>query len=61
MSCVLVDSNVLLDVLTDDPQWSAWSGAQLDACAARGALAINTIIYAEVSAGFERMTRPFPT
>ena len=41
MSRVLVDSNVLLDVLTNDPKWYAWSAAQLDACAARGGLAIN--------------------
>ncbi|MDN5873472.1 MAG: type II toxin-antitoxin system VapC family toxin [Sinobacteraceae bacterium] len=55
MSRVLVDSNVLLDVLTDDPRWGAWSAAQLDACAAQGELAINPIIYAEVSVGFERI------
>ena len=30
---VLVDSNVLLDVLTEDPQWSAWSGEALAECA----------------------------
>jgi predicted nucleic acid-binding protein len=55
MSRVLVDANVLLDVLTDDPQWYDWSAAQLDACAARGQLCINPIIYAEVSVGFERI------
>lgn len=55
MSRVLVDSNVLLDVLTDDPRWCAWSAEQLDACAAQGELAINPIIYAEVSVGFERI------
>jgi hypothetical protein len=55
MSRVLVDANVLLDVLTDDPTWYAWSAAQLDACASRGELCINPIIYAEVSVGFERI------
>ncbi|HEU0230475.1 MAG TPA: hypothetical protein VFR20_07875 [Burkholderiaceae bacterium] len=55
MSRVLVDSNVLLDVLTDDPQWGAWSAAQLDASAAQGELCINPIIYAEVSVGFEHI------
>lgn len=55
MNRVLVDSNVLLDVLTDDPRWYAWSAAQLDASAAQGELAINPIIYAEVSIGFERI------
>lgn len=52
---VLVDANVLLDVLTDDPQWYAWSAAQLDACAAEAELCINPIVYAEVSVGFERI------
>ena len=55
MSRVLVDSNVLLDVLTDDPRWSTWSAAHLDACASQGEMAINPIIYAEVSVGFERI------
>lgn len=52
---VLVDSNVLLDVLTDDPQWYGWSAARLDACAAAAELCINPIVYAEVSVGFERI------
>ena len=52
---VLVDANVLLDVLTDDPDWYGWSAAQLDACAAGAELCINPIVYAEVSVGFERI------
>lgn len=52
---VLVDANVLLDVLTDDPQWYAWSAGQLDACAAAAELCINPIVYSEVSVGFERI------
>jgi len=52
---VLVDSNVLLDVLTDDPRWYDWSSAQLDACASMAELCINPIIYAEVSVGFDRI------
>lgn len=55
MKRVLVDANVLLDVLTDDPHWYAWSSAQLDACAAGAELCINPIVYAEVSVGFERI------
>ena len=55
MSRILVDANVLLDVLTDDPRWYGWSAAQLDACAARAELCINPIIYAEVSVGFDRI------
>lgn len=55
MSRVLVDANVLLDVLTDDPRWYAWSAEQLDACAAKAELCINPIVYAEVSVGFARI------
>ena len=55
MKRVLVDANVLLDVLTDDPQWCTWSSGQIDACAARSELCINPIVYAEVSVGFERI------
>jgi predicted nucleic acid-binding protein len=52
---VLVDSNVLLDVLTEDPRWLAWSAEALADQAERDVLAINPIIYAEVSVGFERI------
>ena len=55
MSRVLVDANVLLDALTDDPQWYAWSAEHLDACAAKAELCINPIVYAEVSVGFARI------
>jgi predicted nucleic acid-binding protein len=55
VSRVLVDANVLLDVLTDDPTWYAWSAEQLDACAKTAELCINPIIYAEVSVGFARI------
>ena len=52
---ILVDSNVLLDILTDDPRWSGWSMDALAAQADREVLAINPIIYAEVSIGFVRI------
>lgn len=55
MSGVLVDSNVLLDVVTGDPRWSQWSEEQIASSADRGPLIINPIIYAEVSVGFERI------
>ena len=51
----LVDSNVILDVVTGDPRWSGWSGDALARAADEGALAINPIIYAEVSIGFDRI------
>lgn len=48
----LVDSNVLLDVVTDDPKWGAWSADALSQAAEESALAINALIFAEVSIGF---------
>jgi predicted nucleic acid-binding protein len=52
---ILVDTNVLLDLVTDDPNWAAWSQAQLEAAALRDDLAINAVIYAELSIGFRRI------
>ena len=49
---VLVDSNILLDVATNDINWSDWSGQALGECAGHAVLMINPIIYAEVSIGF---------
>jgi hypothetical protein len=46
---VLVDSNVLLDIDTNDANWSDWSSRALAECAERSVLIINPIIYAEVS------------
>ena len=51
----LVDSNVLLDVLTEDRAWFAWSSEALARCANDGPLVINPLIYAEVSVGFDRI------
>ena len=53
MSAVLVDTSVILDVLTEDPEWRAWSGAALERAASAGRLVINPIIYAEISVGFD--------
>jgi hypothetical protein len=50
---VLVDSNVLLDIATDDPRWSAWSSVNLERAADESILVINALIYAEVSIGFD--------
>lgn len=52
---VLVDTNVLLDVVTNDPQWAAWSQHQLEAAALQDRLAINAVVYAELSIGFRRI------
>jgi len=51
----LVDSTVLLDIFTEDPRWFDWSSAALGRCADEGALAINPLIYAEVSIRFSRI------
>jgi predicted nucleic acid-binding protein len=51
----LVDSNVILDVLTEDEEWWDWSSSRLAESASDGMLVINPIIYAEVSARFERI------
>lgn len=55
MSQILVDSNVLLDVLTEDAVWFDWSAHNLEECGARAQLCINVLIYSEVSIGFERI------
>jgi hypothetical protein len=57
---VLVDSNVLLDVATEDPTWSGWSGRAMAECAERVPLMINPIIFAEVSIGYETGPRSTP-
>jgi predicted nucleic acid-binding protein len=50
---ILVDSNVILDVVTEDPRWFESSSARLMELAESHLLVINPIIYAEVSIGFE--------
>jgi len=52
---ILVDTNVLLDLVTDDPVWANWSIRQLDAGAIKGPLAINGVVFAELSVRFERI------
>ena len=61
---MLVDSNVLIDVVNDDPVWGAWSREALERTATHDLLVVNPIIYAEVSAGFARaedVERAFPS
>ena len=52
---VLGDTNVLLDVLQDDPQWAEWSIGQLRAQARVHQLSINPVIYAEISLSFSTL------
>jgi predicted nucleic acid-binding protein len=49
---VLVDANVLLDILTDDAKWLAWSEEQLLAVVETDQAAVNPIIFAELGAAY---------
>ncbi|MBF0163382.1 MAG: type II toxin-antitoxin system VapC family toxin [Magnetococcales bacterium] len=51
----LVDTNVLLDLFTDDPTWSDWSLQQLNRVATYGPIVINDVVYAELSVRFARI------
>jgi predicted nucleic acid-binding protein len=51
----LVDTNVLLDLVTDDPNWADWSVAALEAASLSGPLLINDVIYAELSVRYGRI------
>ena len=55
MADCLVDSNVLLDLVTQDDEWLEWSDAMLTEAGAHGRLLLNPVVYAEVSVDFERM------
>ena len=50
---ILVDTSVLLDVLTDDPVWADWSQSALEHASAKGDLGINDIVFSELSMRFE--------
>jgi predicted nucleic acid-binding protein len=51
----LVDTNVLIDIATDDPHWADWSLQHLELASLQGPLLIDEIIYAELSVGFDRI------
>lgn len=55
MTSVLIDSNVLLDVMTEDAAWSAWSSNALAQAADRYRLVVNPVIYAEVSVRYSKI------
>jgi predicted nucleic acid-binding protein len=55
MTAVLVDSNVLLDLMTEDARWYSWSAAAVESAADRFRLVINSVIYAEVSVRYSRI------
>lgn len=53
MSSTLIDSNVLMDLFEDESEWQGWSDAMVFAARKRGAVVINPLIFAEVSAGYD--------
>jgi len=55
MKGVLVDSNVILDLFLDDPNWGDWSEGMLVKHSQHATLFINAIVYSEISIGFERI------
>jgi predicted nucleic acid-binding protein len=55
MVATLVDSNVLLDLMTGDPTWFSWSERAIEDAADRSRLVINAVVYAEVSVRYSRI------
>ena len=55
MRSILVDSNIILDVFLDDPNWAEWSESKLVKFSSITKLFINPIVYSEVSIGFNRI------
>jgi len=55
MNGILVDSCVLLDLFTDDENWADWSETTLEKYSQTNTLYINSIIYTEISIGFDRV------
>lgn len=55
MKGILIDSCIILDILTEDPTWYSWSADKLAEYADEYSLYINPIIYSEISMGFQRI------
>jgi hypothetical protein len=55
VAATLVDSNVILDIVTENQEWLDWSSAALARQADLGLLVVNPIIYAEAAARFDRI------
>ena len=55
MNSILVDSNIILDVFLDDPNWAEWSESKLAKFSSITKLFINLVVYSEVSIGFQRI------
>ena len=50
---IFVDTNILIDVVENDPVWADWSRQQLVVAAGLGAVAINDVVYAELAIGYQ--------
>jgi predicted nucleic acid-binding protein len=57
MTATLVDTNVFLDLITNDPEWGEWSAGRLAAAMSRGRVFVNDVIYAELSIRFDDVER----
>lgn len=57
MNGLLVDSNVILDIFLDDPNWADWSESSLARYSVHTKLYINSIVYTEISIAFERIEK----
>ena len=55
MRGILVDSNIILDVFLDDPNWADWSESKLEEFSSMTKLFINPVVYSEVSISFKRI------
>jgi len=55
MNGILVDSNIILDIFLDDPNWAGWSESKLEKFSLMTNLFINPIVYSEVSVGFKKI------
>ncbi|MGO9004498.1 MAG: type II toxin-antitoxin system VapC family toxin [Beijerinckiaceae bacterium] len=52
---ILVDTNILLDLVTDDANWAEWSLARLEEAALTGPILIDDVVYAETSIRYDRI------
>lgn len=57
MNSILIDSNVLIDLFSNNPDWADWSQEKLDQYSHTHRLTINPVIYSEVSIGFQKIEK----
>lgn len=57
MQAVLVDTNVILDVVTRDPAWWRWSLQQLERLSLQYRLWINVVVYSELAIAYDRIEK----